>query len=71
VKRATHVLPEREQQQHARSASCPCRPSVETWTQFGHRQTRVVHRNLTDPDPPRAEDVLPGPHATHDVDRSP
>jgi hypothetical protein len=70
IRRPVHVVPEAEHQMHARTESCRCRPAVERWTVEGRTQTRIVHRPLN-PDPPRAEDVLPGPGATHHVHESP
>jgi hypothetical protein len=67
------VLPDTDQDRHVRSKGCPCGPAVERWTVEGRRHVRVVHRELkvAEDDGPRAEDVLPGPRATHGVERSP
>lgn len=72
------VLPDTDPDRHTRSKGCPCGPSVERWTVEGRRHVRVVHHQLevASPSPldverPRAEDVLPGPRATHGVHRSP
>jgi hypothetical protein len=56
---------------HVNSKHCACGPTVERWTDVGRRHVRIVHRHIDVADPPRAEQVLPGPRATHDVHESP
>lgn len=54
---------------HVPSKRCGCGPTVERWTVAGRQHVRVIHNQLEPLEVarPRAEDVLPGPRATHGV----